>query len=667
MALSGSFSAAYRGYTYKIEWKAVQSVSGNYSDVTLTHKLICASGYDLYIGSRSNTATVDGGEKSFTSPSISTAGNSTHTLGTTTHRVYHKDDGSKSCSIKGVFNIQATIAGVYKETLTVSSTITLDTIARASQPSCVTWPEHTQDVGDFGDTISIHMNRKSDSFTHTVRYAFGDLKGTIATEVTTGTTWTIPLSFMDLLPSSLSGSGTIYVDTYNGSTLVGTKYCGFTATVPASVVPKCSIQVLDATSIKDTYGTLVKGFSKFYVKVTGTPAYKSPIASYAATANGSSYNVAEFTTGVLSSAGTLTVSATVTDKRGRKSAAASASFSVADYAPPKITALTVHRCDEDGTENEEGEFIRVVFSATATSLNSKNTTAFTVRYKKSTATGFTAVTLSDLANKYSVSNRVYIFAADSNSSYDVEVEIKDSLSPAAKRATSASTAFTLMNWGADGKSLGLFKVAEKQGLDMGADIFMNFHKLMGAVGVIDTRSENNTPGWYMTNYGAGIVSEFKQLKNIGFAEPASTYGPVLTLIPWKDSSGTYPRQISFEAGNLWARIGTSETSWGAWVEVNFNRNKLGNAVSLIDKLGAAKYYFPSDGYLVLRANWRANSYIECAVYGTNDVGFVVTACASSSGDIGNQTEAIFVKKGMFVTGIGTNDTTQNSIVFHPLY
>lgn len=667
MALSGSFSAAYRGYTYRIEWKAVQSVSGNYSDITLTHKLICASGYDLYIGSRSNTATVDGGVKNFTSPSISTVGNSTHTLGTTTHRVNHLDDGSKSCSVEGVFNIDATIAGVNKSTLTVRSTITLDTIARASQPSCVTWPEHTQNVGSFGDTISIHMNRKSDSFTHTVRYAFGNLTGTIATGVTTGTTWTIPLSFMTLLPAALSGSGTIYVDTYNGSTLVGTKYCGFTATVPASVKPTCSIQVLDATDIKDTYGTLVKGFSKFYVKVTGTPAYSSPIASYAATANGGSYNTAEFTTGVLSSAGTLTVSATVTDKRGRKSAAASASFSVADYAPPKITALTVHRCDEDGTENEEGEYVRVVFSATATSLNSKNATEYKLKYKKSTATSYTAVTLSDLANKYSVSNRAYIFAADGNSSYDVEVEVKDSLSPAVVRATSASTAFTLMNWGADGKSIGLFKVAEKQGLDMGADIFMNFHKLRGAVGIEDTRSENNTPGWYMTNYGPGILGEFKQLKNIGFAEPASTYGPVLTLIPWKDSSGTYPRQVAFEAGVPWVRIGTSETTWGAWVEVNFNRNKLSNAVDLTDKTGAAKYYFPSDGYLVLRANYRAGSYVNAAVYGPNDIGFVVTASSSNGGNPANPTETIFVKKGMFVTGIATNDATYSSITFHPLY
>ena len=93
------------------------------------------------------------------------------------------------------------------------------------------------------------MNRNSSAFTHTVRYAFGNLTGTIAENVGTGLEWTSPLSFMELLPAVTAGSGTIYVDTYNGSTKIGTKWCGFTAKVPASVKPKCSIQVLDNTNM----------------------------------------------------------------------------------------------------------------------------------------------------------------------------------------------------------------------------------------------------------------------------------------------------------------------------------------------------------------------------------------------------------------------------------
>ena len=261
----------------------------------------------------------------------------------------HLNDGSKTISYN--FRITSISEDYLPGSAAANGTMALTVVPRASQPSCITYPNHTGNVGSFGDTISIHMNRNSSAFTHTVRYAFGDLTGTCidaetgkaATAVTTGFRWTIPASFMELLPAATSGSGRIYVDTYNGDTFIGTKYCGFTATVGASVKPGASIQVLDNTGIKDIYGNLVRGLSKLYVKTTGTPAYKSPIKAYNITANGVRYTATEIVTGVLSKAGTTTVTATVTDARGRVSAAASASFPVLDYTAPTVTKLAVQR------------------------------------------------------------------------------------------------------------------------------------------------------------------------------------------------------------------------------------------------------------------------------------------------------------------------------------
>lgn len=466
MALSGTLSTKYKGYTYRIDWSATQSVAGNYSDVKLVHKLVCDSGWDLYIASHTGSGTVAGGTVNYTAPKISTGGGTTTTLGTTTHRVAHNADGSKTgVAVSGVFNIKATIAGTYKASLSVSGKIDLNLIPRASYPSLVTWPHHTQNVGNFGDTISIHMNRESDAFTHTVRYAFGSLSGTIATGVENGTTWTIPLSFMDLIPNSTSGSGTIYVDTYNGSTKIGTHGCGFTAFVPDSVKPTCTVQVLDATNYQATYGNLVQSLSKLKVKVNGYQAYSSPVAAYAATANGKNYTAAEFTTGVLTNGGTTTVTATVTDKRGRKSAAASASFPVLDYTRPSITALSVHRCDADGTENDQGDHIKATLSAEITPLNNKNSAAYTLRWKKTDEAGYpsgqTFAFSVPSASKYNPVNLSHIFAADPDYSYDVEAEAKDDIHTT-KRTTSASTGFSLMDWGADGTSIRFGGVAEEE-------------------------------------------------------------------------------------------------------------------------------------------------------------------------------------------------------------
>lgn len=457
MATSGTLSTKYTGYTYQISWSVVQSVGT--STITCVHKLICGSGYDLYIQSRTNSCTVDGTSKSFTSAAISTTGNKTITLGTTTHTVSHST--TKSVSINGVFNIQATLAGVYKSSISVTGTITLEAVATASQPSCITWPEHTQNVGYFGDTISIHMNRQSSSFTHTVRYKFGTKSGTIATGVTTGTTWTIPTSFMDLIPGATSGSGTIYADTYNGSTLIGTKSCGFTAYVPSASAPTCSISVSDATNAYSTYGSFVKGLSKLYIVVTATAKNGASIASYNVSANGVRYTSNVVTTSVLQVSGTATVTATATDSRGNTSSLATKTLSVLNYFSPKIVSVAVHRCDADGKEVEDGPYVKATFSGQVASMNNKNTAKYQVRYKKTGTTTWTTVTLTDLNNQYMVSGYDYLFAADENSSYDVEFIVTDRHS-STNSSTSASTGFVMLDFNAKGNGMGIGKVSETE-------------------------------------------------------------------------------------------------------------------------------------------------------------------------------------------------------------
>lgn len=568
MATSGNVSVSVTSWdSLKFSWwvnSGDQSTTNNTTHVHWKLELIAGgSGAISSSASKSWSVTVDGAKYSGTN-TVGISNNSTKILASGVTTVTHASDGSKSFNFSFSQEFDITFSGTHIGTKSGSGSGTLNTIPRASQPSCVTYPNHTQNVGSFGDTISIHMNRKSSDFTHTVRYAFGSLTGTIATGVTTGTTWTIPLSFMELLPAATSGSGTIYVDTYDGSTKIGTKWCGFTATVPVSVKPTCTVQVLDATNVQDTYGNLVKGLSKLYVKTRGYTAYGSPIASYMVNANGVRYTSDEITTGVLANSGNTTVTATVKDKRGRTSAQAKASFTVLDYNKPNISALAVRRCNEDGTANDIGDFIKVTFSASVTALNNKNTALYKLYYKQSLADTWTEVSLIDITNQYSVSGYEYVFEADGGSSFDVEVTAADR-HYSASRATSASTAFMPMHFGTDGKSVGLLKAAERSGaVDIGGDIYTNGHALMGAHGLFDTRDANETPEWYMNTYGRGTVWEFKKLTAIGFTAPASMFAPVETIIPWKDSSGGLPRQVAYENADRWTRIATSATTWGAW-------------------------------------------------------------------------------------------------------
>lgn len=82
----------------------------------------------------------------------------------------------------------------------------------------------------------------------------------------------------------------------------------------------------------------------------------------------------------------------------------------------------------------------------------------------------------------------------------------------------------------------------------------------------DTRSTNQAPSWYWTNYPKKTVTEFKNGSSIGSPGGIAGYGTLTTVVPWNDSSGGAIRQI-FESGdsmNVATRYSTSTTAWSAW-------------------------------------------------------------------------------------------------------
>lgn len=500
MALKGTISNAYRGWTYLIEWSAEQSVANNYSEITCVHQLVCDSGYSLYIGERDNSCTVDGEKKAFTSPAISTGGGTTHTLGTTKHVVKHNADGTKSCTVSGYFYLQATLAGTYKEYIAASGTITLDTIPRASSLTAAN--------GTLDTEQTLTINRAATSFKHRLTYKCGDVAGYIAGSTTTYTTetsikWTPPigLAHENTTGTSVSIQLTLYTYASDG-THVGTVTKTITCAIPTSVKPSVTIAWQDLSGAAGLYGSPVQGISRLQISLTEQTSYSSPIASRTITANGAKYNAEEATTEALTSAGSQKIAATIKDQRGR-SGSNSVTLNVLAYEGPVISKLTVHRCDEDGTENDQGDFIQVIFSAAITSLNSKNSAAYKLRYKVSTAADYTEVSLTALAKTYIVTDHAHIFKADGNNSYDVEIVATDNHGTAA-RATSASTAFTLMNWHPSGTGMAIGKVAEmedaveialdlynKEGLRLDAKGLVN---LLLPVGSMVMRYDTKNPG-----------------------------------------------------------------------------------------------------------------------------------------------------------------------------
>lgn len=165
--------------------------------------------------------------------------NSTIMLIDQTITVGHNEDGTKSFGFSASFSGSG---GWSPRTLSIGGNLfTLTTIPRSSSVSV--------GAATIGSSVAINISRQNSSFKHTVRYAWGNKSGTIASNVDTSTTWTIPLDFANDIPDSNSGWGTIYCDTYSGLTKIGTSSTTFTATLSGNVKPYFSgITLTDANS-----------------------------------------------------------------------------------------------------------------------------------------------------------------------------------------------------------------------------------------------------------------------------------------------------------------------------------------------------------------------------------------------------------------------------------
>ena len=250
-----------------------------------------------------------------------------------------------------------------------------------------TQPSLSAATVEMGKSVTINTPAVNSAYRHTLRYAFGSASGTIATGIASSVSWTPPVSLANQIPSATVGSGTIYCDTYSGSTLLGTKSVSITLTVPGSVVP--SAGTLSAALAEDTSGTglYVKGMGKAKLTLSGASgAYGSSITSYTITGGGWTAKNGALTTGTLASAGNITFTATVTDSRGRK-ASTTRTISVIDYTKPGVAVCDVYRCDADGNRKKAGTYFAVEINASYSAITG-NTLSITARYKKQSESSY---------------------------------------------------------------------------------------------------------------------------------------------------------------------------------------------------------------------------------------------------------------------------------------
>ncbi len=268
--------------------------------------------------------------------------------------VPHNDDGTKTVGIKISVGLNA---GGYGSSM-VAFDLPLSNIPRASDVSAAT--------GTIGSAMTINISRKNSAFTHTIKYSFGSKSGTIATGVGTSCSWTPPADLATMIPNATSGIGGIIVDTYSGSTKIGSKSAQLTLNVPTSMTPTLgSITLTDSNAAvknllntANTFAEIVSDIKVAFNSATGVQGstitdYHAEIVNKNQSTNANNGNL-----GLMKWNGSAQVKAWVVDSRGRSSNAVTTSITVLEYFLPTLTFTAIR-----GDTNQSSD--KIVVSRTA--------------------------------------------------------------------------------------------------------------------------------------------------------------------------------------------------------------------------------------------------------------------------------------------------------------
>ena len=491
MALSGSITQLFQTYWQLVlEWSATQSIANNTSTITANLYLQSLGGTISSSANKTAHINIDGTTYTKNDVNINLSRDQKKLLFTATRTISHNPDGTKTFTLSGDCQINATLGGVYVGTVYLpQKSFTLNTIPRASSIS--SFPNFT-----IGSPFTVTISRHSDTFTHKLTLKAGSV---VVKEVTgVGTSYQFNLTTAEqdkiyqTIPNSTSRTMTLVCQTYSGSTPVGSAVSKTaTATVPSSVVPAFDTITHSeyAEVVPPSFGKYIQGISQLNMEIIGaTGARYSTISSYQITFEGKIYNSRTAVSNVISGSGNLVITGKVTDSRGR-TATKTVTVNVVPYHAPVITEFSFSRCDEDGTPNNVGTYARVTCKSYVASLidaggHQANLLNYKIKSKaRDTSTWETKV--EQTPGELSIDVAHIIGEYSPTSSYDFRLEVAD-IFKTALTVDVLPTGKVIFSWDEDGVGIG--KVREQGALDIAGDIYLN-DDLIGVV--IDQGSNDN--------------------------------------------------------------------------------------------------------------------------------------------------------------------------------
>lgn len=526
--------------TSTVNWRMTVSRTGAY----YTHN---------HQGDSTLSLNLDGQNVHYSYPTWETSGEE-YTLASGSSTISHNADGTKTLPISCTFNPNNGLHG----TITVSASLSLTTIPRSSSVSVSS--------GVIGSSVTININRQSSSFKHTVRYAWAGKSGTIATNVDTSTTWTIPLDFANDIPNSASGTGTVYVDTYSGSTKTGTQSTTFTASVPANVKPTftgVSLSDLNgaAQNLIPSGNTFIQVISNIKVAFNGAVgSYGSSITGYYAEIIGKNQSTSSNGggLGIMNYHGTIKIRASVSDSRGRWSDTKEVSVTVLEYFAP---ALSFSIARTGSTSSTLTVTRNAKIAPLAVSGSQKNSMTLTFKVARLGTTNFQVDTGPATGSWTSISNLVNSQANLAgnylaNQSWVVIGTLEDKFTRSDFMVNVATESVVLSY---DRSGVGVNKIRERGALDVKGDIFAD-DKPIQQYQLTDNRG-----------FGKLIKQDFNSMTNTGHwwidgTSPNNPFGAwgMLEVFRPNPNSVEAIQRFTTSMGYMAVRENGFDNNWRPW-------------------------------------------------------------------------------------------------------
>ena len=304
------------------------------------------------------------------------------------------------------------------------------------------------------NSLTVGITRAHADIKHTVRFAFGNYSQEY-TGVGTQKVYAPPMTWLNAIPNSTSGTGSVTVTTYYGSISLGSNSKNFTLSVPTSVVPTLTLtsDIIGPHIVKNTWGIYLQNVCQAVLSANASGSYSSTIKEYIfdGVPQSSSSKTCDLT-----QSGDITFKCYVKDSRGRASATASVTIPVIPYSMPSLSCNMLKRCLSNGTVDDEGTYIVGNYSFSCASCGGNNTISAKIYTREVTEDEYV-----DKGNIVSGSNTI-IGTYDIVLAYAVKVVATDAVGNSAVFASIVETSDAIIDIMKGGKGMALGMMSSKE-------------------------------------------------------------------------------------------------------------------------------------------------------------------------------------------------------------